>query len=53
MVPAWRPVAANPEAGYKAAEITVAGYLSGTAYTADEYSDFTDTAVFARSLFNA
>lgn len=42
--PADLPLAADPEAGYTAAESTAAGYLSGTAYTADEYSDFTDIA---------
>ena len=36
------PVAANPSAGYTPAEIAAAGYLSGTAYTHPEYSDFTD-----------
>jgi len=36
------PVAANPSAGYTAAEITAAGYLSGTALTHPEYSGFTD-----------
>ncbi|HET6918079.1 MAG TPA: trypsin-like serine protease [Jiangellaceae bacterium] len=36
------PVAANPSAGYTAAEITAAGYLSGTAFTHPEYSNFTD-----------
>jgi hypothetical protein len=36
------PVAANPSAGYTDAEIRAAGYLSGTAYTHPEYSDFTD-----------
>jgi Trypsin len=36
------PVAANPSAGYTDAEIRNAGYLSGTAYTHPEYSDFTD-----------
>lgn len=38
------PVAANPAAGYTDAEITAAGYLSGTAYTHPEYSGFTDLA---------
>lgn len=38
------PVAADPSAGYTSAEITAAGYLSGTAYTHPDYSDFTDTA---------
>jgi hypothetical protein len=36
------PVAANPAAGYTAAEITSAGYRSGTAYTHPAYSNFTD-----------
>jgi hypothetical protein len=36
------PVAANPAAGYTAAEITNAGYRSGTAYTHPAYSNFTD-----------
>jgi hypothetical protein len=36
------PVAADPSAGYTAAEITAAGYLAGTALTHPEYSDFTD-----------
>ena len=36
------PVAANPSAGYTAAEITAAGYLSGTAFTHPDYSNFTD-----------
>ncbi|MGN7799440.1 trypsin-like serine protease [Leifsonia sp. 22587] len=42
--PAPFPVAADPSAGYTAAEISAAGYLSGTAYTHPDYSDFTDTA---------
>jgi hypothetical protein len=42
--PAPFPVAADPSAGYTAAEIAAAGYLSGTAYTHPNYSDFTDTA---------
>lgn len=37
------PAAADPAAGYTAAEIAAAGYLSGTAYTHPNYSDFTDT----------
>ena len=37
------PVAADPSAGYTSAEITAAGYYSGTAYTHPDYSDFTDT----------
>ncbi len=40
--PAPFPAAADPEAGYTAAEIADAGYLSGTAHTHPEYSDFTD-----------
>jgi hypothetical protein len=36
------PVAANAAAGYTDAEITGAGFLSGTAYTHPEYSHFTD-----------
>lgn len=36
------PVAANPAAGYTAAEITAAGYYAGTAATHPNYSDFTD-----------
>jgi hypothetical protein len=36
------PVAADPTKGYTAAEIQAAGYLSGTAYTHPDYSDFTD-----------
>ena len=36
------PVAANPAAGYTSAELNAVGYLSGTAYTHPEYSDFTD-----------
>jgi hypothetical protein len=36
------PVAADPSAGYTEEEIAAAGYLSGTAYTHPEYSDFTD-----------
>jgi hypothetical protein len=38
------PVAADPSAGYTAAEITAAGYLSGTAHTHPGYSGFTDLA---------
>jgi hypothetical protein len=37
------PAAADPSAGYTQAEIEAAGYLSGTAYTHPQYSDFTDT----------
>ncbi len=40
--PAPFPNAADPSKGYTAAEITKAGYLSGTAYTHPDYSDFTD-----------
>lgn len=36
------PRAADPEAGYTAEEIQEAGFVSGTAYTHPEYSDFTD-----------
>lgn len=36
------PVAADPSAGYTQAEIEAAGYLSGTAHTHPDYSDFTD-----------
>jgi hypothetical protein len=36
------PAAANPAAGYTSAEITGAGYISGTAYAHPQYSDFTD-----------
>ena len=36
------PVAADPAVGYTPAEITAAGYLSGTAYTHPAYSGFTD-----------
>lgn len=40
--PSGFPVAADPSAGYTQAEIEAAGYLSGTAYTHPDYSDFTD-----------
>jgi len=40
--PSPLPVAANPAAGYTAAELTAAGYRSGTASTHPQYSDFTD-----------
>lgn len=40
--PAPLPEAADPSAGYTAQELTDAGYLSGTAHTHPEYSDFTD-----------
>lgn len=36
------PVAADPTKGYTPEEIAAAGYLSGTAYTHPDYSDFTD-----------
>src|SRR3954454_23438806 len=36
------PAAADPAVGYTQAEIQAAGYLSGTAYTHPDYSDFTD-----------
>jgi Trypsin len=36
------PVAANPATGYTQAELEAAGYLSGTAYTHPQYSNFTD-----------
>lgn len=36
------PLAADPAAGYSSAELNAAGYLSGTAYTHPDYSDFTD-----------
>jgi hypothetical protein len=38
------PAAADPSAGYTPEEIAAAGYLSGTASTHPEYSDFTDLA---------
>ena len=40
--PAPFPAAADPSAGYTQAEIAAAGYLSGTAHTHPEYSNFTD-----------
>ncbi|CAM3324814.1 S1 family peptidase [Nocardioides dubius] len=40
--PSPLPVAGDVTAGYTAAELAAAGYLSGTAYTHPEYSDFTD-----------
>ncbi|KAB2809371.1 trypsin-like serine protease [Pimelobacter simplex] len=40
--PSPLPVAADPSAGYTSAELAAAGYLSGTAYTHPQYSDFTD-----------
>jgi len=36
------PTAQDPDAGYTAQEIQQAGFLSGTAYTHPEYSNFTD-----------
>jgi hypothetical protein len=40
--PTGYPVAADPAAGYTQAEIEAAGFLSGTAHTHPEYSNFTD-----------
>jgi hypothetical protein len=40
--PSPLPVAADPSAGYTAEELAAAGYLSGTAYTHPNYSNFTD-----------
>jgi len=40
--PSPLPTAANPAAGYTSAELAAAGYLSGTAHTHPQYSDFTD-----------
>jgi secreted trypsin-like serine protease len=40
--PSGFPVAADAAAGYTQAELEAAGFLSGTAYTHPEYSDFTD-----------
>ena len=40
--PTGYPVAASPATGYTQAEIEAAGFLSGTAYTHPDYSDFTD-----------
>jgi hypothetical protein len=40
--PSPLPVAADVTAGYTADELAAAGYLSGTAYTHPQYSDFTD-----------
>src|SRR4051812_2065114 len=42
--PSNYPVAADPAAGYTAAEITGAGFLSGTAHAHPNYSNFTDLA---------
>ncbi len=36
------PVAADPSVGFTQAEVEAAGYLSGTAFTHPEYSNFTD-----------
>jgi hypothetical protein len=40
--PSGFPAAADPTVGYTAAELAAAGYLSGTAYTHPDYSNFTD-----------
>jgi hypothetical protein len=40
--PANLPVAEDPDAGYTAPEVQRAGFVSGTAHTHPEYSDFTD-----------
>ena len=40
--PSPLPTAADPAAGYTSEELAAAGYLSGTAHTHPEYSDFTD-----------
>jgi hypothetical protein len=40
--PAALPEATDPSAGYTAAELAAAGWLSGTAYTHPDYSHFTD-----------
>ncbi|MDJ0335399.1 trypsin-like serine protease [Salinibacterium sp. G-O1] len=40
--PSLFPVAADPSVGFTQAEIEAAGYLSGTAYTHPDYSNFTD-----------
>ncbi|WP_435769756.1 S1 family peptidase [Nocardioides sp. SYSU DS0651] len=40
--PSPLPVAADPSQGYTSAELAAAGYYSGTAYTHDKYSNFTD-----------
>lgn len=42
--PAALPTAIDPSAGYTAAELAAAGWLSGTAYTHPDYSNFTDKA---------
>lgn len=40
--PSPLPVAKDTTAGYTSAELKAAGYLSGTAHTHPDYSDFTD-----------
>ncbi len=40
--PSGFPEAADPTVGFTEAELTAAGYLSGTAYAHPDYSDFTD-----------
>lgn len=40
--PSPLPAASDPAAGYSEADLAGTGYLSGTAYTHPEYSDFTD-----------
>lgn len=40
--PSGFPIAADPGSGFTAAEITNAGFISGTAFTHPAYSDFTD-----------
>lgn len=40
--PSGFPVAADPTQGYTAAELAAAGFLSGTAMTHPQYSNFTD-----------
>ena len=40
--PSPLPVAADPSAGYTPADLAGTGYLSGTAHTHPQYSDFTD-----------
>jgi hypothetical protein len=40
--PTGYPVAADPAIGFTQTEIESAGFLSGTAYTHPDYSDFTD-----------
>lgn len=42
--PSPLPVAADPSVGYTPEELAAAGYLSGTAVTHPEYSNFTDLA---------